>query len=380
MIVRQMTGTIVNCLSQYPAVVLVGPRQCGKTTLAKSLTGRYFDMEQESDRLKLDISWDSIVQGEALVILDEAQCEPSVFARLRGAIDSDRERNGRFLLLGSVSPALMREVSESLAGRLAIVELEPLSLQESPQPQERHWLYGGYPDGGILKPARFPRWQRDYLSMLAQRDLPLWGLPAKPQTTERMMKMLAIAHGCQWNASQLAKSLGLSYHTVNEYLDFLEGAMLVRRLQPYSTNLKKRLVKSPKVYWRDSGLLHALMGVRDADGLLSQPWVGNSWEGYVIQNIIAFFNARDQPITPYYLRTSDGYEIDLLFEHGADLWGIEIKLSSAPKAADLKRLQHIGGMAGCTRYALICFGGDTIQYEGIFAGTLSQWFDMIDRQ
>ena len=327
-------------------------------------------MEQESDRLRLELSWDSTVNSEELVIFDEAQCSEDLFPRLRGVIDEDRKRNGRFLLLGSVSPALMNNIFDSLAGRLAIVELEPFNLREQNYSQKMHWLCGGYPDGGILKSGQFPRWQKDYLQLLAQRDLPEWGLPAKPSTTQRFMKMLAATHGNQWNASQLGKSLGLSYHTINEYLDFLEGAFLLRRLQPFSTNMIKRLVKSPKVYWRDSGLLHALMNVNDEDTLLSQPWVGNSWEGYVIQNIISFFNANGTSVEPYYLRTSDGYEIDLLFDLNGERWGIEIKLSALPKVDDLKRLQKIGKMVGCTHFALVTSSGKTAVSENVYTGPL----------
>ena len=221
---RQITPHLKESLSNYPAVAIIGPRQCGKTTLAKSLSKHYFDMEQEKDKLRLELNWDLVVNSEELVIFDEAQCSEELFPRLRGVIDDDRKRNGRFLLLGSVSPALMHNVSDSLAGRLAIVELETFNLQEHKHSSKKHWLYGGYPDGGILQSGQFPRWQKDYLQLLAQRDLPDWGLPTKPSTTQRLMRMLAAIHGNQWNASQLGKSLGLSYHTINEYLDFLEGA------------------------------------------------------------------------------------------------------------------------------------------------------------
>ena len=276
-------------LDVYPAAALVGPRQCGKTTLARSLDGRYFDLEQEPDRLRVDLEWETIIRGSALVVLDEAQAWPDIFPRLRGAIDSNRKRNGRFLLLGWVSPALMTNVSESLAGRLSIVEMTPLLRSElrNDTQRERLWLFGGYPDGGVLNGRGFPLWQRDYLSLLVQRDLPNWGLPARPQLTSRLLRMLAAIHAQEWNASQIGKSLGLSYHTVNNYVDYLEGAFLVRRLPPYFANIRKRVIKRPKLYWRDTGLLHALLNVRDRDTLLNQPWVGASWEGFVIEQILA---------------------------------------------------------------------------------------------
>jgi predicted AAA+ superfamily ATPase len=182
MISRLLESLIQDRLASSPAVALIGPRQCGKTTLSRSFAGEYFDLEQEPERLRLDLQWESLVAGRELLILDEAQSWPDVFPRLRGVIDRDRKRNGRFLILGSVSPALMVHVSESLAGRLSLVELTPFLWSELPTAasRDRLWLYGGYPDGGVLTPGRFPQWQKDYLTMLTQRDLPEWGLPAIP--------------------------------------------------------------------------------------------------------------------------------------------------------------------------------------------------------
>ncbi len=245
-------------------------------------------------------------ENEKLVVLDEAQSRPEVLIRLRGAIDEDRKRTGRFLLLGSISPAPITQVSESLAGRLALVELSPLlqSKLEAPS-RARLWLTGGFPDGGALIPEAFPVWQADYLQLLVQRDLPAWGLPARPQTTDRLIHMLAAVHGQVWNAIQLGKSLGLSYHTVNGYLDFLEGAFLIRHLLPFHANFKKRLVKRPKIYWRDSGVLHALLGVENQESLLKQPWVGASWEGYVVEQALGMLAALGIRYEAWYLRTSD---------------------------------------------------------------------------
>jgi hypothetical protein len=176
---------------------------------------------------------------------------------------------GRFLLLGSISPALMTQVSESLAGRLTLVELTPFLQTELRKGFHREslWLCGGFPDGGVLERERFPRWQRDYLSLLTQRDLPSWGLPARPQTTDRLLRMLTAVHGQIWNASQIGQSLGLSYHTVNSYVDYLEGAFLIRRLPPYRPSIPKRLIKRPKIYWRDTGLLHAQLNITDEQAL-----------------------------------------------------------------------------------------------------------------
>lgn len=341
-------------LQRYPAVALIGPRQCGKTTLAQSLGGHYFDLEDEADVLKLDLSWDRLIEGSNLVVLDEAQSHPSVFKRMRSAIDRRRRTAGRFLVLGSVSPALMREVSESLAGRLGLVELTPFFLDEvGAEALDTLWLCGGFPDGGILGTDAMPGWQRNYLALLSQRDLPAWGLPAKPQMTERMFKMLAVANGTLWNASAMGQSLGLNYQTVNSYMDYLEGAFLLRRLQPFHVNIRKRLVKSPKVYWRDSGLLHALSGISTMDALLSQPWVGAAWEGFVIEQALSRLNASGIDCVPYHLRTSDQYEIDLLIDFGTERWACEIKLTADPKSDDLARLNKVADLIGADRRILV---------------------------
>lgn len=355
MIQRQIRQQLLDRLNSNPAVAMVGPRQCGKTTLARSLGGVYFDLEQESERLRLDLEWDGLANGSNLVILDEAQSSPQVFTRLRGTIDRDRKRLGRFLLLGSVSPSLMVRVSESLAGRLSLVELTPFlwSELESKAARDRFWLCGGYPDGGVLERKRYPQWQSDYLSLLTQRDLPNWGLPAKPQTTSRFLRMLAAVHGQTWNASQVGQSMGLTYQTVNSYLDYLVGAFLIRRLSPYQANVRKRLVKSPKVYWRDSGLLHALLNVPDDDALLAQPWVGASWEGFVIEQIIGALAAAGRRFDAYYFRTSDQYELDLVLDLGKERWAVEIKLTTSPTTADMDRLNKTADLIAATRRFLV---------------------------
>lgn len=342
-------------LARFPAVALLGPRQCGKTTLARMLSRRYYDAEQPADRVRLDLDWDAIAASRELVVIDEAQAWPALFSRLRGAIDADRRRNGRFLLLGSVSPALMREVSESLAGRLARVELTPFLPAELGKPaRSRLWVCGGFPDGGVLRPSRFPVWQRDYLSLMAQRDLPAWGLSARPQVTDRLLHMLAAVHGQVWNASAIGQSLGLSYHTVNGYLDYLEGAYLVRRLAPWSGNLRKRLVRSPKVYLRDSGLLHALLGVGSRTALLRHPAAGASWEGFVIEAILGAFAAAGVDARPHFLRTSDGYEIDLLLQLAGGTVAVEVKLSASPAPQDLARLERAADLAAAEHRYLVC--------------------------
>jgi len=355
MIQRTVRRQILKRLDAYPAVALIGPRQCGKTTLAQAIGGAYFDLEQESGRLRLDLEWDALMAGKALIILDEAQSWPEVFSRLRGAIDQDRKRSGRFLLLGSVSPSLMTRVSESLAGRLSLVELTPFLLSElkGRDARERHWLCGGYPDGGVLKPGYYPQWEMDYLALLSQRDLPTWGLPSKPQTTDRLLRMLSALHGQPWNASQVGQSMGLSYKTVNTYLNYLTGAFLIRRLPPYQVNIRKRLIKTPKVYWRDSGLLHALLNVPDKEALLAQPLVGASWEGYVIEQALGELSARGPRVDAYYFRTSDQLELDLVLNFGKELWAVEIKLTSSPAPRDMARLDKTADMIGASRRFLV---------------------------
>lgn len=343
-------------LARSPAAALLGPRQSGKTTLARSLSGCYYDAEQPAERVRLDLEWEAIVSGRELVVIDEAQSWPALFPRLRAAIDADRRRNGRFLLLGSVSPTLTREVSESLAGRLARVELTPFLLPELGEGAlPRLWLNGGFPDGGVLGRRRFPAWQRDYLALMAQRDLPAWGLPARPQVTDRLLHMLSVAHGQLWNASAIGQSLGLSYHTVNAYLDYLEGAFLIRRLAPWSGNLRKRLTRSPKVYLRDSGLLHSILRVGSRMDLLRHPAAGASWEGFVVEQLLGSLAAIGMDAEAYYLRTSDGHEIDLLLTLGGGRTAaVEIKLSSQAAPQDLARLERAADLVSAQHRYIVC--------------------------
>lgn len=355
MIKRLLSGVLKERLKRFPAVALLGPRQAGKTTLAKTLSTLYYDLEQEEEQLRLDLNWNSIVQSKQLIVLDEAQAMPAIFPRIRGAIDSRRKQYGRFLLLGSVAPALARNISESLAGRLSLCELSPLLLKEFKKSldEDNLWLRGGFPDGGILREKNFPIWQKDYLTLLAQRDLPAWGLAAKPQMTLRFFKMLAACHGQIWNASRLGSSLGLSYHTVNQYLDYLQNAYLIFVLRPFHANLRKRLVKSPKVFWRDSGLLHALLGVHSKENLLAMPWVGTSWEGWVLGQIISTLQAAGESFDAYYFRTSDGLEIDLVLEFSKGRWAFEFKLTSTPSPDDRKRLNRAGDLIKAGKRILI---------------------------
>ena len=378
MLQRGQIQEIRRKLSLFPVVVLLGPRQCGKTTLAQSLGGRYYDMETEGSRARLDAEWNDAANGKELIIIDEAQEAPEVFKRLRGTIDADRKRNGRYLLLGSVSPNLISEVSESLAGRTGFIEMSPLSLTEvAGSKMDSLWLYGGYPDGGVLDATPYPDWQNAYLAALTSSDLPKWGLTASAQMSKRLLQMLATHHGQPLNASQLGQALSIDHKTVQRYIDFLEGAFLVRNLPPYYANIKKRLVKRPRIYLRDSGLLHALMRVQDLEMLYGQPWLGQSWEGFIIEQTIATLNIKNQTATPYYFRSSDGYELDLLLDWGVELWAIEIKLTSNPSKQEINRLNKVADMVGATKRIMICRTQETFANDTLTVTSPSKWLERL---
>ena len=378
MIPRMVRAVLAQRLRRYPAVALIGPRQCGKTTLAKAMGGEYFDLEDEADRLRLDLAWSELAAGKKLIILDEAQTWPEIFPRLRSTIDKDRKRAGRFLLLGSVSPMLMQQVSQSLAGRLSLVELTPLLLQELPRHRlDDLWLCGGYPEGGILSKSQYPQWQYDYLALLAQRDLPAWGLPASPKTTDRLMRMIAAVHAQEWNASRIGQSLGLTYKTVNSYMDYMVGSFLIRRLEPYHANIRKRLVKRPKVYWRDSGLVHALLQVRDYDHLLAQPWVGASWEAFVVEQILGHLNAWGRAHQAFHFRTSDQYELDLVLELPGGLWAVETKLTASPSVDDVRKVRKAADLIGADLAVMLSTTGIVMESEGTVSTNLQAFLKML---
>ena len=347
MISRLITPLLHRQLSRYPAVALLGARQAGLTTLARTLGGYYCNLGNPQERQRLDIEWDERLATDQLLILDEIGNTPELIARLRSVIEQNPQRKGRFLLVGSMQPADLA-TGRAPIDHMGTCQLTPLLASEfSVEQWDPLWQTGGYPGGT----QAFPNWQQDYLSLMAQGELPDRGLTARPTVTERLFRMLAAVHGQPWNASQVGKSIGVSYHTANSYVDFLERSYLIRRLPAYTANTRKRLVKSAKVYWRDSGLLHALLGL--TGDLRDQPWVGASWEGWIIEQILGHLQSTGQPHQAHYLRTSDQKEIDLVLEYRGELWALEIKLTSAPDLNDLKRLADTARLINADRVALI---------------------------
>jgi predicted AAA+ superfamily ATPase len=345
MIKRQAEIMVRELARQFPAVLILGPRQCGKTTLAKYfLEGEYFDLEKPSDQqIFLDDIEFALRRLQPPLIIDEAQTLPELFPVLRSMIDLDRQRTGSYYLLGSVNPALIKHISESLAGRVGIIELTPLLFSEISDLKiafTDFWLKGGFPDALKEKEnSKWQRWQDNYLRTFIERDVPRYGVKISPIQIRRLMVMLAHQHGGLLNASDLGRSLGVSYHTIGNYLDLMEGHFLIRRLPPYFPNIKKRIVKSPKIYIRDSGVLHNLLGVSSEKSLLGSPKRGSSWEGFMIEQIINREMLERPGSLFYFLRTHAGAEIDLIIDRGSERIGYEFKCSVSVVKRDWTNLQ-----------------------------------------
>ncbi|WP_300039508.1 ATP-binding protein [uncultured Roseobacter sp.] len=362
MLPRIHHAQIEKALSEQAGVVLLGPRQVGKTTLALDIAetrdAAYLDMERPADRQVLeepDLYLDE--QAGRLVVIDEVQLMPGLFGALRGQIDRRRRaghRTGQFLLLGSASDSLLQQSAESLAGRVRYHELTPLMLEEAGQGAlQQLWLRGGFPDSFLATSDRASlTWRADFIRTYLERDIPAFGLRIPSETLRRFWTMLAHEQGGLLNAARLAAGLGVSGQSVARYLDLLVDLMLVRRLPPWHANAGKRLVKSPKVYIRDAGLAHALLGVETPEALLGHPVVGGSWEGFCIENLIA---AAPRGTEAAFYRSSAGAEIDLILTlPGGALWAIEIKRTTAPKvtrgfhtaAAELEAAERLLVYAG----------------------------------
>ncbi len=339
MIQRKALDRLLEALDRHAAVALLGARQVGKTTLAlaaaETRDAVYLDLEAPSDRAKLAAPEVYLAAHEdRLVILDEIQRVPDLFPTLRGLIDAGRRkgrRHGRFLILGSASPDLLRQSAESLAGRILYLELGPLAAGEiEPEQHERLWCRGGFPESFLAgSDAASLEWRASFLRTYLERDIPQFGSRIPAETLRRFWTMLAHQQGALLNASRLAGGLGVSGQTVARYLDLLVDLLLVRRLAPWVSNAGKRLVRSPKTFVRDSGLVHALLGIGDRDALLGHPVVGGSYEGFVLESLIA---AAPPDATPFFYRSSNGAEIDLLLElAGGERVAVEVKRSLSPR-------------------------------------------------
>jgi len=340
MIPRRLLPTLTSALAEAPAVALLGPRQVGKTTLAlevaRARSAVYLDLESEADRAKLSEPELYLSQHEdKLVILDEIQRTPQLFLSLRGLIDAGRRRakgTGRFLVLGSASGDLLRQSSESLAGRIRYLELAPLDAGEvGDERLDSLWLRGGFPESMLAtSDAASLRWRLDFIRTYLERDIPQLGPRIPAETLRRLWTMLAHQQGGLLNAAALARALAVDGKTVSSYLDLLVDLLLVRRLTPWHSNIRKRLVKSPKVYVRDSGLVHALLGLGDIEALLAHPVAGASWEGLAIESLIS---AAPSGAESYFFRTAAGAEIDLVLKLPGRRrpWAIEFKRGLAPK-------------------------------------------------
>ncbi|MDE2135948.1 MAG: ATP-binding protein [Gammaproteobacteria bacterium] len=358
---RQLLARLRAGLRTSPAVALLGPRQCGKTTLARQLAGSsnstYFDLENPVDLARLSEPLTALESLRGLIVIDEVQRHPDLFPILRVLLDRKPIR-ARFLILGSASPELLGQSSETLAGRIANVEMTGFTLEELDHPDlNRLWLRGGFPRSFLAgTEAASTAWREDFIRTFLERDLAQLGMRVPSGTMRRFWTMSAHCSGGIWNSSQIGRSLGEAHTTVRRHLDALSGALVVRVLEPWYENVGKRLVKSPKVYIRDSGLLHTLLGIGDRRQLEGHPVVGGSWEGFIIEQLLA-----QLPKTKaYYWRTQAGAELDLLLFLKGRRIGIEIKRADAPKMTpsmgsaleDLELHQLLVVYPGSVRYAL----------------------------
>ena len=366
MYTRLCSDRLLHLAQQFPAVLVLGARQVGKTTLARqSFAGfTYLDLEDsathalfaEDPRFQLDARTSS-----AGLILDEAQRLPTLFDALRGAIDADRQRMGRFVILGSAQPTLVRQVSESLAGRVGILELSALTVQEAitgeaPIKDYRQlWLSGGFPDavGAAARGGNFRDWWEAYLRTYVERDLPALGVSADPIVMRKLLTMLAHAQGGLANLSQFAAALGLSQPTIARYVDILEQSFLLRRLPPYFRNVGKRLVKAPKLYLRDTGLLHHLLNIDALEVLDSHPIRGASWETFVMEDLLRREAVAYPHGVAHFWRTAGGAEVDMLLERGGALHAVEVKTARATSPYLARGLRAIMDDTGAVSATII---------------------------
>jgi predicted AAA+ superfamily ATPase len=370
-----------NALSRSRVVVLVGPRQSGKTTLARELIEEdslnYFDLEDPASLVRLDEPMTSLRPLRGLVVIDEIQRRPDLFPILR--VLADRKGTpAHFLILGSASGRLMRQTSESLAGRMERIVIGGFSLSELGfEAEQRLWLRGGFPLSYLAESdVNSAAWRRNLIQTLLERDFPQWGVRVAATALQRFWTMVAHYHGQVWNAAEPARTLGVSESTIRRYLDLLTDAFMIRQLQPYHANLKKRQVKSPKVYVRDSGLLHQLLGIDSMKNLFSHPKMGASWEGFVIEQMLKT-EPHDEA---FFWATHQGAEIDLILRRGTTLYGVECKRTDTPRltpsirnALDDLKLEHVFIIyPGTQRFPLAS------QVEAVPLGTLVKGVSLLD--
>jgi len=324
--------SIVQRLARHPAVALLGPRQCGKTTLARQVAAgaaaRIFDLENPDDDAALENPMLALESLRGLVVLDEVQRRPELFPVLRVLMDRE-SAPAKFLLLGSAWPFLVRSVTESLAGRVAFIDLQGFSLDEvGVADLSRLWARGGFPRSFLAEDENSSHgWRRDFIRTFIEKDFSTLGLGATPSSLGRLWQMAAHYHGQTLNASEIGRALGESYKTVQRHLELLEGAFMIRLLRPWFENIGKRLVKSPKLYVRDSGLFHSLLGIGNHESLLGHPKIGASWEGFALEQILARLPKMDA----WFWGTQGGAELDLLIQSNGKRIGFEFKVADAPK-------------------------------------------------
>jgi len=373
MVRRSHRSLLRSLLRRFPAVTVLGPRQCGKTTFIRQVLPdwTYVDLERPGDATPLAADPEArLDQLGDRVILDEAQRVPELFPVLRGIIDRRRRTMGRYVLLGSAAPSLVLGISESLAGRTAFLDLPPFRWEEVKGRRARDglealWFRGGFPDAFLERSdSRRHDWFEAYTRAFIERDLPTLGIEVAAPQMRRLWTMLAHASGSLWNASSLGAALGASYHTVNRYLDILEQAFLIRKLLPYFANVRKRLVKSPKVYFRDTGLLHYFLGIRTPAELHSHPARGASYETFVVDQMLTAYQRVVPGSLGYFWRTAQGDEVDLLMDLGSRRMAFEIKLHSAPGPEDVPGLRRCLSDLGLSRGYVLHSGRERYSLGG----------------